>query len=121
MLTLKKLKDMLPNEIIAKGEGYIRHPWFSKTTYKSKKGAYKTVTPSGLTKVKWIAVRGGIHDWAIYHSLDSDFCQADYLDDPIHLETPYESILSWGAKLHEEDEIKKLVPCDDDAFFMYRH
>ena len=121
MLTIEQLKQMRPNTIIAKGEGFIRHPWFSKVTYEMKKGAYKTVTPSGLTKVKWIATRGGIHDWAIYHSLDSNFCQADYLDHPMHLETSYEDIINWGAKLHEEDEIRRLVPCDNEAFSMYRH
>jgi hypothetical protein len=29
LLTLKKLKEMSPNSIIARGESLITHPWFN--------------------------------------------------------------------------------------------
>lgn len=52
MLTLQQLKDMEPGTIIARGE--------------------MLDIPGGLDmnnsreSLRWIAVRGGIHDWAIY-------------------------------------------------------
>jgi hypothetical protein len=54
---------------------------------------------------KWVAVRGGYWDWAIYYDL------------------PYKSepeIASMGAKLHEMPIVKELVNCDELAFEMYR-
>lgn len=113
---------MFPHTIFAKGQSYIRHPWYSAYEYERKQGAYKTVTEGGLTQVKWVAIRGGggMHDWAIYHSLDANFEQADYLDGDSHLRKSWEQIAKSGAKLHHEDEIKKLVPCDIEAFKMYR-
>lgn len=120
MLTLEKLKTLPSNAIFAKGEAFIRHPWYSKYEYERQEGAYKTVTKEGLTKVKWVAIRGYIHDWAIYHSLDANFEHADCLDGNDHLKVSYERVGQYGAKLRHEDEIKKLVPCDAEAFKMYR-
>lgn len=55
-------------------------------------------------KVGWVAVRGGIHDWSIY------------------AENPYTGIgYPNGDKVTGEANIKKLVPCDDEAFKMYRY
>ncbi len=51
----------------------------------------------------WVAVRGGIHDWAIYK------------EDP-QTGVGYPN----GSKLMDEDLIKKLVPADDEAMAMYR-
>lgn len=56
--------------------------------------------------IRWVAVRGGIHDWAIYADL-------------AHASESY--IKAHGTKVHSENNIKKLVPCDDEAFNMYRH
>ena len=53
--------------------------------------------------------------------MDGNFVQADYFDDPVHLNISNKMIARLGAKLHKEDNIKKLVPCDDEAFEMYRH
>ena len=55
---------------------------------------------------RWVAVRGGIHDWAIYIGTPD--------------RTP-EDIRSYGDKVHDETTIRKLVPCSDEAFAMYRH
>ena len=57
-------------------------------------------------QLRWLAVRGGIHDWAIYcHLADKD----------------WDFIRTQGNKVGGEENIKRLVPCDDEAFKMYRH
>ena len=114
MLTLKKLKAMKPNTIFAKGYGFIEHPWFNDAKRNLEKNGRSV-------KVKWIAIRGGTHDWAIYHSLDANLEPANYLDGNKHLEVSDDAIAKLGAKLHREDEIKKLIPCSKLAFKMYRH
>ena len=55
---------------------------------------------------KWIAVKGGGADWAIY-------CSPDYRTD--------ERIHGLGEKVHDKDVIKLLVKCDDSALEIYRH
>jgi len=119
MLTIKQLKAMKPDTIFASGIGLIEHPWFNDAKPVSEGG---TLEPDGKsTKVKWVAIRGGIYDWAIYHSMDANFIIENYLDDPLHLEVSEERIARAGAKLHIEEKIKEFVPCDDEAFKMYRH
>lgn len=54
----------------------------------------------------WIAKRGGIEDWAIYiHWADNGI---DYVKER-------------GDKITSEKIIRRLVPCDDEAFGMYRY
>ena len=119
MLTLQQLKDMEPNTIFASGIGIIEHPWFNDATPVSEGG---NLDPDGRsTKIKWVAIRGGIHDWAIYHSLDTNFIPSGFLDNPGHLEISEQRITREGAKLHKEEDIKRFVPCDEEAFKMYRH
>ena len=87
MLTLKDLKEMQPDTIFASG------------TIESN--------PKGISSesMSWVAVRGGIYDWAIYQgSADNDF----------------EWIRKYGDKIYDEKLIRELVPCDDEAFKMYR-
>ncbi len=117
-LTLKKLKAMKPG-IFASGVGLIMHPWFNDAKPVSEGGTLEKDGRS--TKVKWIAIRGGIHDWAIYHSMDANLVHADYFDDPIHLKASNDHIARGGAKLHNADKIKEFVPCDDEALAMYRY
>ena len=57
-------------------------------------------------QLKWVAVRGYIHDWAIYCHLAD--CSYKYIRD-------------FGDKVHSKETIRKIVPCDDEAFKMYRH
>lgn len=110
---------MKPDTIFSSGIGFKEHPWFNNAKPVSEGG---TLEPDGKsTKVKWVAIRGGYHDWAIYHSMDANLVKADYFDDPIHLEVSNERIARGGAKLHREEDIKRFVPCDDKAFKMYRH
>lgn len=91
MLTLKELKDMKP-----------------QTIFQFKAGS------NGQRTFMWIAKRGGIHDWAIYTSLNAipmvDFWAGNA-----------EGIAAHGDKLFDEKLIKELVPCDDEAFDMYRY
>jgi hypothetical protein len=76
-LTLDALKAMEPG-MFAKGEGMCK---------------------------KWVAVRGGIHDWAIY-------CGP--------MENSYELIERSGDKLYGDEAIRQLVPCTDEALAWYR-
>ncbi len=71
--------------------------------------------------VNWVAVRGGYHDWAIYHSMDANLEPANYFDGDAHLKATDEQIARGGAKLTNENKIKEFVPCDEEAFKMYRY
>ncbi len=112
MLTIKELKDMNPG-IFRTGTGLILHPWPDE--------ARENVIDGKYAEVNWVAVRGGIHDWTIYHSLDANLTKRDYLDGFEHLMATNERIRNWGTKVRREEEIKRLVPCDDEAFKMYRY
>ena len=91
MVTLEQLKAMKPNAIFATG-----------TANDDPEGLFMANTNRLL---RWVAVRGGIWDWAIYcHFADRD----------------EEWIKRHGDKVHDEKHIRKLVPCDDEAFTMYR-
>lgn len=91
MLTLQKLKDMKPRLIFAHKAGRMDGKTFM-----------------------WVAVRGGIHDWAIYTTLNSvpmvDFWVAEK-----------EGIAKHGNKLTDKDKIRELVPCTAEAFTRYRY
>ncbi len=91
-LTLQQLKDMKPDTIFMSGE-----------TTDGPEGINMDNTGQSL---KWVAVRGGIHDWAIY-------CDMAYKSEG--------EIRDMGNKVTSEENIKKLVPCDDEAFEMYRY
>ena len=56
--------------------------------------------------VRWVAVRGGYHDWCIYYHT------ADKTTDWIKRS---------GDKVRDESIIKDLVECDKEAFEMYRY
>lgn len=91
MLTIKKLEEMEPG-IFASG-----------VTTDSPEGV--NMSNSGQ-KLGWVAVRGdGYHDWAVY----------------VHPGCPPQNwIKDHGDKVNFKDNIKKLVPCDDEAYKMYR-
>lgn len=91
-LTLTKLKDMYPYTVFASG-----------VIHDSPDGV--NIASTG-EKLRWVAVRGGIHDWVIYAQL-SDW--------------PEELVRTMGDKITGEENIKKLVPCTDSAFKMYRY
>ena len=91
MLTLQQLKDMEPDTIFATGE-----------TTDGYDGANMTGSGQAL---RWVATRGGIHDWAIYIAPEN---------------WSEEEIKRQGDKVHDRETVKKLVPCDDEALEMYR-
>lgn len=86
ILTLQKLKDLLPGEVFATGE-LLEQRLHNK-------------------QIRWVAKRGGYHDWAIYYNT-ADKSQ--------------EEVLKNGEKVTTESVIKKLVECDEQAFKMYRY
>ena len=92
-LTLEQLKDMKPG-VFAKGE-----------TIDSPEGANMASTGK---MIKWVAVRGYIHDWAIY------------TDNPYSPQLTFQGVRNMGDKIHDREAIKKLVPCTDEALKMYR-
>lgn len=60
---------------------------------------------SSLLELKWVAVRGDVHDWSIYYG-PSDWT--------------YDRIMSEGDKIFTEAVIRELVPCTEEAYEMYR-
>ncbi len=93
-LTLKILKEMTPGTIITKG-----------IVKNEPDGVYMTDQRKGADLL-WVAKRGVIYDWCIY----------------IHwVESGEDYVIHNGDKIHTETYIKRLVPCDDEAFKMYRH
>lgn len=109
MLTLKKLKEMKPDTIFAKGT-FNDFP--------------DDINIAGTGKnVRWIACRGYIEDWCIY-------CQNPHYINSNDLEVvilgmsgvwSWEQIQTNGDKISYENHIRKLVPCTDEAFKMYRY
>ena len=91
MLTVEQLKEMQQNEIFATG-----------IVLDNPDGV--NMTNSGKT-LRWIAQRGRIHDWTIY-------CH--------WAEHSVGYIAMSGDKVCSPNHIKKLVPCDDEAYAMYR-
>lgn len=55
--------------------------------------------------VRWVAKRGGIHDWAIYYHLAN---------------SPLDFVSRCGDKVFTDEVIRALVPCDDEALALYR-
>ena len=93
MLTIKKLKEMKEG-IFAQGE-----------VIDSPEGANMANTGKMM---KWVAVRGIIHDWAIY------------CDNPYMPQLDFQGVRDMGDKIHDREVVKKLVPCDKEALDMYR-
>ena len=91
MLTLENLEEMNPG-IFARGETSVEDYWDA----------------SKEMQVRWVAVRGGIHDWAIYYKLVKE----DWTENMIR---------DQGDKMRNPNSIKKCVPCDEEAFKMYRY
>jgi hypothetical protein len=92
MLTLEQLKAMPAGTIFATG-----------VLPDSAEGLHMTGSGQDL---RWVAVRGDIHDWAIY------YCPSEVLD--------IEFIRSRGDKVHSVENIRRAVPCNDEALKMYR-
>jgi len=91
MLDAKMLADMPERTIFATG-----------TIEDSPKGINMS---NSKRMLRWVAVRGGIDDWAIY----------------IHLaEHTISYVRNYGDKVCGNGNIRKLVPCDNEALKKYR-
>lgn len=95
ILTTKRLDELPKDTIFEKG-----------LVEDSPKGC--NMANTGRT-LQWVAVTGGIGDWAIY------------IDNPFYPQSSFEGVRDLGDKVHNPDHIKKLVPCDDESFKRYRH
>ena len=96
-LTVDELKIMKPHTIFAHG--------LAVDDYCEKLGAGINLTGSKIT-LRWVAVRGGrYYDWAVYaHLAGQDLM----------------FIALYGDKVGCESNIRGVVPCDDDAYALYR-
>lgn len=93
-LTIEQLNEMPSHTIIATG-----------ITKNSPGGIYMTDSNKDHF-MRWVAKRGEINDWAIY----------------IHWANHDEKfVMELGDKVRDEKNIKKLVPCTDEAFEKYRY
>jgi len=94
MLTLKQLKKMEPFKIFANGLTIDN---------------YTGINMANTNRVlRWVACRGNIHDWCIYCYFEDDGWSLEQIHDN-------------GEKVISEQNIKRLVPCTDKAFKMYRY
>tara|TARA_R100001082_G_C4272992_1_gene120565 strand:- start:300 stop:608 length:309 start_codon:yes stop_codon:yes gene_type:complete len=100
MIDLKKFKEIPHGSIFSQGvfidsdeDGYIDGlPTIHAQDTKGK-------------KMSWVATKGQIDDWAVYYHFFTE--DTDYVKDS-------------GLKLYNENNIKKLVPCTDEVFELYR-
>lgn len=63
----------------------------------------------------WVAKRGVIHDWAIYEKP----CTIEQIE-RYGFDAIIELCQRLGYKLYDKTLIKAYVPCDDEAYEMYR-
>lgn len=110
-MTVEKLKNMQPWEIFAKGE------WIDDWKTFNIRWEWR--------KIKRVAVRWqGYHDRAIYYHLSNieeeakanDIVQKFYV-----AERSDEYIARVWNKITNEKTIKEIVPCDEEAFNLYRY
>lgn len=67
-------------------------------------------------KLRWVAVRGIINDWTIYIHWELKGTKF-----PLSEAFKNSEIARKGDKIYNPDIIKRLVPCDDEAFKLYRY
>ena len=94
IMTLTELESIPSGAVFAEG-----------TTTNDPEGVYMTDHRRG-DKLKWVAKKGGILDWAIY----CDWAEATR-----------EHCISNGQKVTSRDNIRKLVPCTDEMMKVYRY
>ena len=118
-LTREMVEKAQPNSIIFGGECFIEHSWFNDAKKITEGGNLEEDGRS--VRVKFVVYRGGIADWCIYHSLDANLTDSDNLESPDHLEASFDLVARVGSKLHQEEQIKSIVDCDEETFEKYRH
>ena len=92
MITADRLKAMEPDTIFLRGE-----------CENSPEGIFMTRNGGQL---RWVAVRQGIETWSIY-------CHWAF--------NSWEFIKEQGDKVNNKETIRRLVPCDDEAFTLYNY
>lgn len=108
-LTLDDLLSMPPHTIFKTGYAMIYPPQYEMVD------SYKI-------RVKYVAIRRRIHDWAIYHSFQPLLNKGKWHNESdAHLEASDMAISKFGTKVHNAELIRELVPCTDEAFEMYRY
>jgi hypothetical protein len=70
--------------------------------------------PISNKMVRWVAVRGDISDWCI-------FCENPHYQGTEWEFRSFEDVKNRGDKIIMDINIKKLVPCTDEAFKRYRY
>lgn len=91
MLTRDNLREYLPGSIFAMGAGHF---------------------PSVCSQpIQWIAVRGGVDDWAIYYQEKES---VTFNDEEI------EHLRKHGDKVYNKQAIREMVNPDADAMVRYR-
>lgn len=93
-LTLQTLLDAVPGSTLTTGTISDRAP---------VAGLFDATTER---KVRWVAVKGDVNDWAIYcHGADKS----------------EEWIKENGAKITDKKKIREIISCDDKMFASYRY
>ena len=92
MLTLKEFDALPLGEVFATG-----------VLPNSLEGIFMTNDGGEL---RWVAKKGWGHDWAIYcHWISHNF----------------KWVTEHGDKVHQENHIKRCVPCGNEVFKIYRY
>lgn len=97
MLTVEKLKEMEP--------GVFAWGMFQN----SPLGIHMTDIRPG-DPLLWVAVRGQVHDWAMY---------CDWFVDSVAVSNQIPNVASHGNKLHS-GHAQRLLVCENDAAALYR-
>jgi hypothetical protein len=107
MFGSRELDKMAPDTIFLTGIAVIPHPWYGLSpNYPDK------------VRVKWVAIRGTVHDWAVYHSFDTNL--EAYANMPPH-KIPDRMVAGHGSKMHDEELVAQLTGADESAMALYRH
>lgn len=107
MLTKAMLEAMPPGTIFAIG-----------TAINSPSDIYMTQINLGGELIR-VAKRWDIHDWAIY--VKRKYRLNIMEQRTLWAEILYSEVVTTGDKIITEEFIRKLVPCDDEAFKLYRY
>ena len=91
-LTLEQFKAIPFGEVFAKGE----IPNSPEGIFMNRDGGM----------LKWVAKKGGIHDWAVYVYWDN---------------VSFTYVRDYGDKVQGKEYITKVVPCTDEVYELYRH
>ncbi len=93
-IDLKTFKDFPNNEIFVRGKDFL---------------------PNDPEPIVFVAVKGGIEDWALYYKYDS-YGSRHFQQ----IEDFFQDIKQTGDKIHDRETLKSLVPVTDEVLALYR-